>query len=77
MKLISNLFVWKTFYCALLVPVCSVPCLQSLPEDVIMKMSDLLEEVQIKYLKSEAQRCVTVIPSSNRMKPIDYVYRQR
>lgn len=33
---------------------CSAPFLQSLPENVIMKMSDLMEEVQIKFLKSEA-----------------------
>lgn len=32
--------------------VCSVPFLQSLPEDVIMKMSDLMEEVQMKRMKN-------------------------
>lgn len=56
--------------------VCSVPFLQSLPEDVIMKMSDLMEEVQIKYLKSEARHCVTITRSSNRIQRIDYVCTQ-
>lgn len=56
--------------------VCSVPFLQSLPEDVIMKMSDLMEEVHIKSLKSEAQHCATITRSSNRIKPIEYVCTQ-
>lgn len=36
---------------ALYLCVCSMPFLQSLPQDVIMKMSDLMEEVGIKFLK--------------------------
>lgn len=33
--------------------VCSVPFLQPLPEDVIMKMSDLVEEVRMKNTKKK------------------------
>lgn len=57
--------------------VCSVPFLQSLSEDVIVKMSDLMEEVQFKVLKRELRFCVTITRSSNRQQPTDYECRQR
>lgn len=50
--------------CDLFVSVCSLPFLESLPADVLMKMSDLMEEVHIKFFKCETRQCIQPIADS-------------
>ncbi|XP_039477055.1 cGMP-dependent protein kinase 1 isoform X1 [Oreochromis aureus] len=53
----------------------SIPFLQSLPADVLMKMSDLMEEVHLKLFNCEAHWCIQLMDETHYADG-DYIIRQ-